>query len=339
VLRFWGVLAGLRVAAIAVALLCAGCTALLIEKIEPDQQYFDGISYFLPKALVDLTIKRDNNGLSLVVGEMRLVPDSDHHYRVMIDHNPLYEDEFTVATEANGLLKSINSITTDKSPEIIKRIANAPIVVFGGATESLVVNVQAFDLKITIDPTSAADVERVRARLRGLDPKIQFDSRPHVRIPSDGSIVHPDCGRHICFRTAMPYALELSTSDPAATPRVISRSVVVVPNKHVVGQIPVTRAPFVRKEFKLDFTNGMLTQVYLKNPSEVLEFIQIPIAVAKSIVAIPSAMLKFQTTQITADNGLLTAQKENLDLQRQMIEAQRALLKAQTEAKNATADN
>lgn len=344
-MRFWGVLSRSHVAAAAIVLtaLSAGCTAILVEKIEPDQQYFQGISYFLPKALVDLTIKRDaTNGLSLLVGDVRFVPDAQHHYSVTIDHNPLYEDEITIATEANGLLKSINSIMTDRTPEIIKRIANAPIVVLG-ATESVFVNVQAFDIKMTIDPASPADVERVRVRLRGLDPKIRFDSRPHVHIPSDASIIHPDCGKHICFRTAMPYALELSTAEPAAMPRVVARQVVVVPNKHVVGQIPVTRAPFVKKEFKLDFTSGMLTQVYLKNPSEVLEFIQIPIAVAKSIVAIPSAMLKFQTTQITADNNLLAAQKQNIELQQQMIEAQRALLKAQTDAAiaqtNANAQN
>jgi len=79
------------------------------------------------------------------------------------------------------------------------------------------------------------------------------------------------------------------------------------------GTDPVRRAPFVKKQVKMDFTSGMLTSVQLVNPSEVLEFIQIPIAVAKAIVSIPSAMLQFKTTQITADNNLLTAQQKNLE--------------------------
>ena len=88
-------------------------------------------------------------------------------------------------------------------------------------------------------------------------------------------------------------------------------------------------SPFVKKVVKMEFTNGMLTSHQLVNPSEVLEFIQIPIAVAKAIVAIPSAMLQFKTTQITADNNLLAAQQRNLELQTQIIQAQHSLLQAQ----------
>jgi hypothetical protein len=127
----------------------------------------------------------------------------------------------------------------------------------------------------------------------------------------------------------MPWRIDVATEDGTGPVKVWASQTVVMPNKNILGSIPIERAPFVKKEFVLSFTNGMLTSVQTKNPSEVLGFISIPINVAKAIVSIPSAMLKFETTQINADNNLLTAQQKNLDLQRQIIETQQKLLLAQ----------
>lgn len=326
------------------AALLASCSLpVAVDKIEGNQQYFEGLDYFLPKGIVDLTIKSnsatDKDGkptgalkVSLSIDGVRYVPDPLFHYSVSLNHSTFFDDDISVAVDDKSLLKSVNSITSDRTGDVIQKLAEAPTQILKA---NLFVDknpvVTKFDIKFSLDPDSAADRARLNDYLSNLDPKIQFRARPLVSIPSSRSLTHPDCGIHICFRTAMPYAFELFTTKGSDL-TVVARQIAVLPNPHVVGQIPITRAPFVKKEFKLDFTNGMLTSVHLTNPSEALAFVQIPISVAKAIVSIPSAMFQFKTTQITADNNLLTAQQKNLDLQRQIIETQQKLLAAQAAA-------
>lgn len=346
-----------------------------VEKIETNQQRFQGLDYFLPKAIVDLTIKsalpaKDAPSgaspvLTLLVDGVHYVPDPSYHYSVKIDHSAFYDDDIAVTTDANALLQSVNSITTDRTPDIIQKLAEAPLQILTGQTfVGVKVPGKVFDIKYSLDPTSWAEINDLNRLLKRVNTGVKFSARPLVYISSDRSRIHPNCGINICFRTAMPYVLELSRTNGKRAknatntkngknagknggdsakgnqnlnngvdiPPVVARQVVVLPNRHVVGEIPITRSAFVRKEFKLGFTNGMLTSVHLNNPSEVLAFIQIPITVAKAIVSIPSAMFQFKTTQITADNNLLTAQQKNLDLQRQIIDAQQKLVAAQVAA-------
>jgi len=334
---------GFALAPFAVAALAVSCSLpVTVEKIERDQQYFAGINYFLPKGIVDLTIKSNstvdkdgkptgNLAVSLSIDAVKYVPDPLYHYSVSINHDSFYDDDISVAVDEKGLLKSVNSITSDRTADIIQKIAEAPKDILTVKLLTDKPRITKFDIKFSLDPESATDRARLNQHLSRIDPRIQFRAQPVVAIPSSQSRHHPDCGIHVCFRTAMPYALELFTVEGSDIV-VVARQIAVLPNRHVVGQIPITRAPFVKKEFKLAFTNGMLTSVSLNNPSEVLGFVQIPITVAKAIVSIPSAMFQFKTTQITADNNLLAAQQKNLDLQRQIIETQQKLLEAQAAA-------
>lgn len=330
-------------APLAAAALIVSCSLpVTVEKIEREQQNFEGIDYFLPKGIVDLTIKSNstvdkdgkptgNLAVSLSIDAVKYLPDPFYHYNVNINHDSFYDDDISVAVDEKGLLKSVNSITTDRTADIIQKIAEAPTQILKVTFLPEKPRVTKFDIKFSIDPDSAVDRARLNEHLANIDPRIQFRAQPIVSIPSGRSKQHPDCGIHICFRTAMPYALELFTAEGSDVV-VVARQIAILPNRHVVGQIPITRAPFVKKDFKLAFTNGMLTSVSLNNPSEVLGFVQIPITVAKAIVSIPSAMLQFKTTQITADNNLLAAQQKNLDLQKQIIDTQQKLLAAQAAA-------
>lgn len=306
-----------------------------IEKIHSDQQSFTGMSYFLPKGIVDLTISKKikiENGkerfeIELIIDEVKYVADPEFHYAIKINHNIFFHDKISVTVDANGFLSAINTTVTDKTPEIIDKIANAPIEIFGGAPEVAIRPDRTYEINFSLDPTSIEDRSRLNQVLSQVDSEIAFSARPVSNLPVMRRN-RPDCNTDPCFRTAMPYALELYTTNRVSATTVVSRAVVILPNKHVVGQIALTRAPFVTKKFDLTFTSGMLTKADLDNPSEALAFIQIPINVAKAIVSIPSAMLDFKTRRIVSDNNVLKAQKENLDLQKNIIEAQRKLLEA-----------
>jgi hypothetical protein len=325
-----GLLYGL---ALCVAFAASGCDLPLpvtVQKIAYGQQEFDGLDYFLTKGIVSLTIKSNapstgQPNVSLTINTVAYIADPDFHYSVSINHDVLFDDDITVTTDGTtGLLKSINTTTTDQTPAILETLAQAPVSILKLTSEKISSTASSFNITFNLDPTSVEDRTRLNQILKALTPAIQFNAKPVVPLPYGPNML-PDCGFNICFRTAMAYALELSTTDDA----VVARQIVVLPNKYVLGQVPITRAPFVTKKFVMAFTNGMLTSLQITNPSEALAFVQIPIAIAKSIASIPSAVLQFKTTQITADNNLLTAQQNNLSLQRQIIQAQQQLLAAQ----------
>lgn len=271
--------------------------------------------------------------VTLSINKVQYVPDPRFQYSVNINHDALFDDDISVSVDTNDLLKSVNSTTTDQTPQIIEKIAEAPVqVLTAGRAPALISKTKKqFDIEYSLDPTSQQQVRTLNNLLGTLSPRIQFTANP-VISPSQHRKRLPRCSINICFRTAMPYTLELRTLGQSSV--VLARTIVVLPNKNAVAQIPVTRAPFVKKTVQLQFTNGMLTSVNVSNPSEVKAFVEIPITVAKSIVSIPSAMFQFKTTQITADNNLLSAQKQNLALQQQIIQTQQQLVAAQAAARN-----
>lgn len=302
-----------------------------IDRLDSSQMQFVGLSYFLPRGIVTLTIskkKSDTNkdpNISLTIDNLKYISDPEHHYRINVHHDVFYDDNISVEVDENGLLKAINSTTTDKTPDIIRTIANAPIEILG-SERSIRAPAEYFEIKFTLDPTRVEDRDRLNQVLDDLGANVEFSARPYMNLPSSAGVHQPNCNLDPCFRTALPYALELVARDAST---VIARSVVVLPNKYIVGQVPLTRAPFVTKKLSLTFTNGMLTKADLDNKSEVLAFVQIPIDVAKAIVGIPSALFSFQVKQLQADNLYLTEQERSLNLQRQIIEAQNKLLMAQ----------
>jgi hypothetical protein len=392
-----------RFAFVFVLLFVSACDqrSVVIDRIGAESARFDGLSYYLPRGIVELTIarkkKKEGSGesapiadtVTLTVSAVRYVPDPSHHYAIKIRHDPFFTDKIVVQVGRTGLLESISTDGKDETGEILRRLARAPADIFSAPEQPRAAsndgnpNYQEYEIKFSLDPTDNSELNRLRQVLRKIDPTIKFIATPLVRVATRGGTHQPDCNIDPCFRVAVPYALELvsdpynhvvrpwkkpepvaaapdakpkkppadseapntvqrstqtestegrdregsiTATAPAETGLVIARAVVVLPNKNLVGQIALTRAPFVQKKFNLTFNDGFLTKADLDNPSEALAFVQIPIDVAKAIVSIPSAMFDFKVREIQSDNKLLLAQKQNLEYQKQIIDAQKALI-------------
>src|ERR1700741_2546315 len=208
-----------------------------VQKIAYDQQGFDGLDYFLPTGIVSLTIKASPPTTSqpqvvtLAINSVSYIADPGFHYSVSINPDTLFDDNISVTVDGNGLLKTVNSTTTDQTPAIIEALAQAPVSILTAkpAAQKISSLANQFDITFNLDPTSVQDRTRLNQILKGLSPTIQFDARPVISVPYNSKVL-PDCGINICFRTAMPYALELSTTDGT----VVARQVVVLPNKYVL---------------------------------------------------------------------------------------------------------
>ncbi len=278
------------------------------------------------------TLKASVQTLSLTVSNVRFIPDCDFQYAVSLDHDVFHADDVTIEIDPiTKLLKGVNSSMWDRTPAIVEKLAKAPGEIFGPGGEAGEAAPRAktpryYEIRHDVDPTDKHSVDIFNGHLAGLQPRVRLGTRPLMQLPTH-TRERAHCQEDLCFRTAMPYVVEL-ISDDAPSPRVISQQIVVVPNPYLIASVPVTRAPFVKKEVILEFRDGMLSKSQIKNPSEVLEFVGIPINVAKAIVSIPSAMLKFELLQTQNDGKLLLAQKELIDNQKGLVEAQQQLLAA-----------
>ena len=92
-------------------------------------------------------------------------------------------------------------------------------------------------------------------------------------------------------------------------------------NESPLFQALVDRTFFASRETHLIFDAGVLRDVQIKKPSEVVGFVEIPLVLAQSIVALPAQIVQVRIDQtnnrlklIEAQNELLKTKTENLKL-------------------------
>ena len=327
-------------AILATILLASGCanqralTSSLVA-LPADGTPTPGVFYFLPRAVVNVTIERklveSNNTLvdTLIVSEPEFLPDPKHAYHLNYNPSIFSDDAVVVEANAKGLLTAVNSETEDKSGVFVSKLfelATEASKAFVPRGLSPSVN-KPFKLVTKIDPTDTNDLNRIQAMLDSKNAGLNFTM---ARSGFEkGSALAPDdpgsCQSSICFRPALPYRLSLEQQNGGA---IIGEVVVLVPNEARLLGIDLNRANFVKNHTKLEFANGMLTKFDINKPSEALGFIQIPIDIAKAIVSIPSAMLQFKTTSAQEKTGEIDAQVSLLESQKQLIDAQRKAAEA-----------
>jgi hypothetical protein len=92
-----------------------------------------------------------------------------------------------------------------------------------------------------------------------------------------------------------------------------------------IFRLEVNRAAFVTKHMVLYVTDGILTGIDVDKPSEALGFINIPVEVLKTLVAIPGELLTIKLKQMQDEGALSKAEAESLKQQLEVIKAQQAL--------------
>jgi hypothetical protein len=83
-----------------------------------------------------------------------------------------------------------------------------------------------------------------------------------------------------------------------------------MPNISPVLAIGVDRAIFANRKTTLSFSKGVLTDVAINKGSELVGFVQIPLAVAKAIVDVPGQIVTLRLVDTQNKTALLTAQTQ-----------------------------
>jgi hypothetical protein len=332
------------------ALTLFGCSPGLLHTGQTNLN--DTIAYALPKGYIKVTCS--SNQITI---DTNYEPDPNQYYVLEYTPNIGFDDDITLTTDNKGFLKSINSTTKSKFPEIVQAITKIPLAamriptkVTGVPNFELIMdpkdikqyNPQTFsDTMSLLEKTKKipqgenveaqkAAIEAAKRRLSEMggtlyqNYRIAYISLEHPKASflytdsaQSATQRPPADNRGICYRPGLPFKLRILIGDN------YYERMVYLPNYSKLITFDVSRPAFVQKVQALTFDNGMLTSVNIKKDSELLAVLGIPADLVKTVAGLPLELISVKTSDINAQAGLLNAQTA-------LIQAQQALQQAQT---------
>lgn len=312
--------------------LFSACTAINSE------DYGKGTHYYLPKGLVDIEIlqRKDNQEFfAITIHGAIYKADEGFDYVTRYYSNPFSHDTISVGLEVdddtkrpNGFISSIDFVGDDKSDEFIIKLVElakkaVKITTFTPEGKGHLDDPADFTTvyRGTFDPLSSND----RFRMNVLFDRITNNAF-NITIPSrikhlyqDKVAPRSDCNGSICFRKPLSIPLIFKLENGIEFRRVH----IVLPDRSSIGSVDIKRAAFVRKVTNVRFASGMLQSVHIDKPSEALAAIEIPLAIADAILAVPGEILKLKIDTTTQNRQLHEARLNELKAREALVEFQK----------------
>ncbi|HCX28857.1 MAG TPA: hypothetical protein DHU55_03665 [Blastocatellia bacterium] len=273
-------------------------------------------------------------GDSFKITTVRLL-EPDRKERCFLKYQPsvFYDDEFTLEVDDNGLLKTVNSTSTDQTPAIIESATEIAVNLLkvGAQAGARVAKGTPRPFIYTFDPLDDEEACAATDFLGKMGITLKVDCRdladsdagkkPVSKTVSttktDGVFYHPPVAVTLRFWIG-----------EEAAPDTKDSVVYMLPDYHFTECLSLRRAALVKQDTQLTFSSGMLQHVKFTRPSQALAAVQIPQKiVAKAAEAIP-AIIKIQSEAAT----------RNLKDQTAVLQAQRDYLQAQIDLRKKEAE-
>ncbi len=129
-------------------------------------------------------------------------------------------------------------------------------------------------------------------------PPLLVDPLPPSEVSRRGVLYRPNISRTLTV---------MHKADPngRGSWRLLLTKQVEVPNRAPVFAVEVNRSLFVDRVTDLEFTDGVLTNVSVKKPSEAAAFVEIPLAVVSAVVALPGTIVKLKINDASNTEQLI----------------------------------
>lgn len=318
----------------------AACTAMSSVPLRTNNNT-TGITYNLPKFLYHTKVVVSYAGgpagaepphddehrvVDVLIDPPTAVPDTNHRYLLKFKHSILSEDDYTATTDASGLLVGITSITDDKSLEILKKIAELVKEIAKLSVQVEAVPGLVFEGDIDPSPNGVGQAKLIEI-LGKYKATIKFDPVTKVAQDANAKITPAvaDCSVGICYRPLDEFLVTMTLPQQGIS--VFKQMHLFAPNSASMVAVAIDRAAFVKRETRMTFVNGALTELKDKTPSEVLALVTAPIEIVKTVASIPKDILTLRTERVNDESGLLRAEAAK-------IRAEADLIKALQELKN-----
>ncbi|GAB4577196.1 MAG: hypothetical protein Tsb0019_05260 [Roseibium sp.] len=319
----------------AVASFLSACAMPVVSYRDGDFKAEKGsaLPYALPRGIVQIGFAYDGDKKLTVTGPTVLhVPDPTARFWLAIRGSPAAGDTISVATDASGLLSSVNSLNKDATPEIVKTtvsivtdllLARARVAADAASTDGSETEkperIAPFDVQLSFDPTDDAELGHARAILgaTGANATFTIQDFGYVSNASKSHVVAastPDPSprrRGLYFRTVRPVGLRVKFG----ALRFDKTFHTVLPDRHSLAAYDITRKACVESSTDLTFDKGILTSSKLVKPSEILGCLAIPSDIIKAVLGFPILFAQRQKTLTQAELDLLKVQMDLVKLQ------------------------
>lgn len=300
------------------------------------------------------------------IAVMPLEPDTAHRYIAQLNHKHYADDKLTITTNEAGLLQTVDTSSTDRTPKIVadlaeiaisiyKIAAGVPIGAKGAVPEAVVppktvfcsvdlqlnaqpkgtaitifegIETKAFSYEQVFDPSDAKAVNEINLKLCQLATLFQLD----VRAPTVASTpaAHRKLMNGLVYRRQIPFTVNLlkKISNTNLTSYSLKSTNVMLPNGAPISILPLDAGMFVATEYKTEFKNGMMTKLDATRPSETAGFVAIPLNIVQRLLALPTELLQLKINYNSKDSELLASEKKVIEAQQALKEAREAQQKA-----------
>ncbi len=294
-----------------------------------------GLHYFLPRGKIRMTGAYEKPGVAdtfKITTSRMIEADRTQSCLLRYRRSSFHDDEFTVEVDDNGLLKIVNSTSTDQTPAIIEAVLDT-------AVNTIKVAAQMGARKkartprpfvYTFDPLDANEQVRAKKFLDEMGISLEINGSEEIVADTktarvmDASTASAD---GVLYHPPVAVRLEFAIGD-ADMPETRDSAVHVLPDYRVTECLSLRRAALVKQDTQLTFSSGMLQHVKFTRPSQALAAVQIPQKiVAKAADAIP-AIIKIQSEAAT----------RNVKDQTAVLQAQRDYLQAQIDLRKKEAE-
>ncbi|MFT8718744.1 hypothetical protein [Acetobacter sp.] len=297
----------------------------------------------------------DTYRVSITVNPTVYVANPDEPLFLAWHHSGWTEDDIDLKVGSDGLLQNTNVISDDKTGDIAKKtveILGEVAKLAGGVptTRTLIVNQdkgkrincrlpsisktvsffpdEKYDL-VSIKRADSTQKIDIQLHPEKILSKTDVEKNTFLQEKHDGIVFRrPFIARYTLTVTPNPEAEQAC----GISAQKMSFSA-LVPDRSPDGLFreEVSRKTLVKRTTNLAISNGMLSEVKLNSPSNILAYVSLPVDLLKAIAAIPASVLTFRIEQIEAAKGVTAAEATAIEAQIDLL-AKKAALQAASAA-------
>lgn len=313
------------IALLSLIMLTSSCSVMSSQRLPPEtiKAEISGAYYYLPKGKINIQVLRAEGTppiYSIQYVKTSYVPDENELQSLKYHESASSDDKIIIHITKEGLLRSIESDTEDQSGKILIKLAEiAKEAVKASAAPRGIAGAPTVVYDVDFYP---ADIQQVNENLAKITQgQLQIQLRPSSVATKASTISSENISEGVCFRALRSYELISFKRDQGSNDYVVTEQrTIFLPDGSPRLCTPITRAAFVKKVTKLTFDNGVLTDVELNKPSQTLAFIDIPLAVVKAILALPTELIQLKIDYSNKDKALLDAQKGELEARQALLD-------------------
>lgn len=301
---------------------------LVIEATTPDEATSDPSE----RAATDKSAKPATKGATPPASgskltyraSVQIVPDTKEQFRVDYESSWFAADALKLTTR-NGLLNSVAATSDDRTHEAVVNLARSlgaargfslPVAsggaLAGGDQETCAPKTS---FKLVLDLNNSNDLENLPGwlELNYMDGK---GGQPPVAALSatDYQKAVAACEQGICTRASRPLRIRINKQCTGG--QAWQDTIVYVPDETQFTPVRLDRALFADKCFGVGFTDGMVSEVRIRNASTAENLASMPEDILRALVTIPSELLQLRFNYSVAQRDLSAAELSRLQAER-----------------------